>query len=256
MNIFPLTHITLFTPKMVQWLANNVPGKSFADITHLFNHRFKTCFDIDQIRGACKYRNIFNGRTRKLITLEQQKWLKKNVPGKSFVTTTALFNKRFNTNFAPFQIRGCCNKLGIMTGRRFPFGELPIGTERVWKSRNKVFVKIPDGSWLLKHYAVWEKAHGKVPAGYRVIFLDRNTSNFALRNLEIVSNVEVLQLKNSGLWCGNTEISRTALALVRHNLAIHSRLEKLMGAEEHKKYRCRLCKQKSKRNHNRQEIKK
>jgi hypothetical protein len=58
------------------------------------------------------------------------------------------------------------------------------------------------------------------------------------------------------MWCSNTEISRTALALARHNLAIHRRLEKEMGAEEHNKYQCRRWRQKNKRNHNRQEIKK
>jgi hypothetical protein len=234
---------------MVQWLSENVPGKPFADITYLFNRRFKTCFDIEQIKGACKYRNIFNGLTRKLITPEQQRWLKKNVPGKSFVTTTFLFNKRFNTNFVPIQIRGCCNKLGIMAGKRFPFGELSIGSERVWKSRNKVFVKMPDGTWLLKHYAIWEKAHGmKVPSGYKVIFLDKNTSNFALKNLELVTNPEVIHLHNSGLWCSNIEVSRTALMMVRHNLAIHRCLEKKMGMEEHKRFRFRLYKKRRKGN--------
>jgi hypothetical protein len=219
---------------MVQWLADNVPGKHFSDITRLFNHRFKTSFDIKKIRNLCNYRNIYNGLKRKPITLEQQNWIKKNITGKSFVAITPLFNKRFNTNVFSFQIRESCNRVGIMSGRKFPTNELPVGTERLNKYTNKVFVKMPDGSWLLKHYAVWEKAYGKVPEGYNVIFLDRNTSNFALKNLELASNAEILHLNKCVMWCGNTEISRTALALVRHNLAIHRRLKKEMGSEEHK----------------------
>jgi hypothetical protein len=244
-NISPLANITLFTPKMVQWLSENVPGKPFADITVLFNRRFKTHFETGQVRSGCKYRKIYNGRTRKKVTPVQEKWLRKNVPGKSFIAITDLFNSRFDADFTPLQIRGFCNKQGIMAGKMFR-REFPVGAERVWKSRKKVFVKMPDGSWLLKHYAVWEKAHGKIPAGHKVIFLDRNTSNFALKNLELVTNPEVIHLQNSGFWCNDREVSRTALAMVRHNLAIHRRLEKKLGAEEHKRFRLRLYRKRRK----------
>jgi hypothetical protein len=220
-----------------------VPGKPFADITVLFNRRFKTHFETEQVRGGCKYRKIYNGRTRKIVTPAQEKWLRKNVPGKSFIATTYLFNRFFKTDSMPFEIRGFCNKQGIMAGIRGHGNRLSAGTERVWKSRDKVMVKMPDGTWLLKHYAVWEKAHGmKVPPGHKIIFLDRNTSNFALKNLELVTNPEVIHLHNSGLWCSNIEVSRTALMMVRHNLAIHRRLEGKMGAEEHKRFRLRLYK--------------
>jgi hypothetical protein len=246
-NIFPLDNVALFTPKMVQWLADNAPGKPFADITVLFNRRFKTHFDTEQVRGACKYRKIYNGRTKKNVTPAQEKWLRKNAPGKSFIATTDLFNSRFDADFTPSQIRGFCNGQGIMAGKRFP-RKLPVGAERVWKSREKVFVKMPDGSWLLKHHAVWEKAYGKIPAGHKVIFLDRNTSNFALNNLELVKNSEVIHLQNSGFWCNDREISRTGLAIVRFNMAIHRRLEEKMGAEEHRRFRLRLFKKKKKGN--------
>jgi hypothetical protein len=243
MNIFPQANIALFTPKMVQWLAENVPGKPFAEITVLFNRRFRTHFEVDQVKSACKWRGILNGRTRKKVTPEQEKWLRKNVPGKSFIATTYLFNGRFKTSFTPLEIRGFCNKQGIMAGIRGHGKRLPAGTERVWKSRGKVMVKMPDRTWILKHYAIWEKAHGmKVPSGHKVIFLDRNTFNFALKNLELVTNPEVIHLHNSGLWCSNIEVSRTALMMVRHSLAIHRRLEREMGAEEYKRFRFRLYK--------------
>jgi hypothetical protein len=235
-----------WTPKEIRFLEKNIVGRSYAEMTNLFNRRFKTHFETEQVRSCCKYRKIYNGRTRKIVTPAQKKWLRENVPGKSFIIITDLFNSRFDTDFTPLQIRGFCNKQVIMAGKRF-YRELPVGAERVWKSRKKVFVKMPDGSWLLKHYAVWEKAHGKIPTGHKVIFLDRNTSNFVLKNLELVTNSEVIHLQNSGFWCNDREVSRTALVIVRHNLAIHRRLEKEMGAEEHKRFRLRLYKEMKKR---------
>lgn len=50
--------------------------------------------------------------------------------------------------------------------------------------------------WLLLQRHVWEQANGPVPAGYVVVFKDRNPQNCALDNLELVSRRD-LMLRNS-----------------------------------------------------------
>jgi hypothetical protein len=183
---------------------------------------------------------------KKLLTAEQIKWLSRNVEGKLFRETAVLFNKTFGTAFSAKQIRSCCGFLGIKAGRKIG-KELPVGTERIWKSRGEAFIKVSNehgGRWLIKHHALWEQAHGRIPAGHIVIFLDKNRNNFAIDNLALVSKVEVIHLQNSGLWFNDTEMTRCGLAVVRNNLAIHRRLSKEMGQDEHRKYRHRIYDQK------------
>lgn len=54
--------------------------------------------------------------------------------------------------------------------------------------------------WRLKHHLVWEEAHGKpVPEGYRVIFANRDITDFAPENIVavpagILSTMNVLKL--------------------------------------------------------------
>jgi hypothetical protein len=48
----------IFTTKMTQWLSKNVHGKTFNEITHLFNSRFNTVCTPHQIKGRCIYYGI------------------------------------------------------------------------------------------------------------------------------------------------------------------------------------------------------
>lgn len=68
----------------------------------------------------------------------------------------------------------------------------PIGTEVVHKTGNtvRVKVKISDGTWRYKHHVVWEAAHGPVPKGFQLRFIDGNPLNCALENLHIASPSE------------------------------------------------------------------
>ena len=55
----------MFTPKMIQWLSKNIPGKTYSEAANLFNIRFNTSFTSRQIKGACVHRGIKAGRKGK-----------------------------------------------------------------------------------------------------------------------------------------------------------------------------------------------
>jgi len=52
--------MAMFTPEMTRWLASNVPGKTFREITAAFNGRFNTAFTLLQVKGHCHHFQIRN----------------------------------------------------------------------------------------------------------------------------------------------------------------------------------------------------
>lgn len=57
----------------------------------------------------------------------------------------------------------------------------------------KVFGFGNPGIWPLLNRHVWEQTNGPIPDGHNVIFKDRNRSNCALDNLELVSRAEMMR---------------------------------------------------------------
>lgn len=73
-----------------------------------------------------------------------------------------------------------------------PHTTVPVGTE-TRRTDGYVFVKRSEHlrpsrrNWVSKHQAIYEAAHGLIPAGSIVRFVDNDRTNFALDNLECVS---------------------------------------------------------------------
>jgi len=68
-----------------------------------------------------------------------------------------------------------------------PANRKPIGSERIGKD-GCIDVKVKHGSkWQFKHRIVWEQHYGAIPNGYNIQFKDRNTQNYAIENLYIIS---------------------------------------------------------------------
>lgn len=85
---------------------------------------------------------------------------------------------------------------------RFKTGNMPHNTHPVGtiiKTSDGYLAKkvsaIPHGgfkrNWRLLQRIVWEEHNGKIPAGYSVIFKDRNPLNCSIENLQIVNRSEL-----------------------------------------------------------------
>lgn len=99
--------------------------------------------------------------------------------------------------------------------------QLPIGTERVVQGIVYVKVKdVPKSSyisgyqppyWLPKQRKTYEDAHGQIPNGCFVIFLDSNKTNYNIDNLYCLSrNIHSTMCKNHW-YTTNREITLTAI---------------------------------------------
>jgi len=74
-----------------------------------------------------------------------------------------------------------------------PANTKPVGTINVRldsQNRPYQYIKIKDSHWELLQRYVWTKAHGEIPRGSVVIFLDGNYLNCELTNLQVITRRE------------------------------------------------------------------
>lgn len=171
---------------------------------------------------------------------------------------TGILEERFSLGLGPAALKGLMTRLGISTGRtgRYTAGHVPANKGRemsaevrekicgTWfrkgiKSMNSlpvgtevfrdgyVLLKLRDGAelkqwdrWVLKHRYVWEQAHGPIPEGMMVIFLDGNTRNCELSNLALVSKEENGIMNAKKLRAQNAPVTKVAITVAKLNLAI------------------------------------
>lgn len=82
---------------------------------------------------------------------------------------------------------------------RFKKGDKPHNYKPLGYEANRLnyqFVKVAEGQFIQKHRLLWEEKNGPIPAGYVLVFKDRNPANICLENLELISYQENM-LRNS-----------------------------------------------------------
>jgi hypothetical protein len=156
-----------YTPKELRFLESKVSGRSYAELTELFNRRFGLSFSVTRISSTLKRLNLSNGRDTRFPP--------GNVP----------VNKG-RTGVCP----AGCEKEWFKPGA-MPHNYQPVGTEIIdGDGYVKVKTRNPK-TWKFKHRLIWEKANGKIPRGHVVLFADGNKLNFALDNLLLVSRSDL-----------------------------------------------------------------
>jgi hypothetical protein len=91
-----------------------------------------------------------------------------------------------------------------------------------------VWVKIAEPKkWIEKHRLIWMAAHGPIPRGHAVIFLDKNPMNLALENLSIVSRSELVRLNQARGASTDPNVTAAGIALAK--------LQALVGQKRRKK---------------------
>lgn len=183
------------------FVAENVKGTSYADLTVMFNRRFGCNLKTTQILSFCMRRGLYNGRDARIR------------PGSDIGKES-----RFKPGFVPHNKgkkgTGGWEPTQFRKGHR-PANYKPVGSERVNRD-GYVEIKLTDPNrWRHKHVVVWERANGPLPKGCAVIFADGNRRNFALENLLKISRKELAYLNRNRLLLGDAELTETALQVAR-----------------------------------------
>ncbi len=141
----------------------------------------------------------------------------------SFQELTDLFNEQFGTMRSIGSIRDkCIKQLKIRIGKNSgQYGSrnkdhLLLGT--ISKTSYGTYIKVADAGdakytgyqepyWVPLQKKIWEDAHGKVPDGCMICFLDCNRDNFALENLYCIDRRISAVLARQGWYSQNPQIT-------------------------------------------------
>lgn len=142
--------------------------------------------------------------------------LKSGLNGR-FVKGQISHNKGKKGYYAPGSEKGWFQK-GHDSGRT-----KPVGSERIDCKDGYILVKTADLKYLPKHKVLWEAAHGPVPLGHVVTFIDGNKTNLALSNLRLITKAENAVLNKYGIRGSGAEALDTALLVVKAARITHRR---------------------------------
>lgn len=183
-----------YTNEMIEFLREVANGKTYVEITELFNKKFDSEVDTKCIKSLLSRKKICTG------TLGYFK--KGSIP----------WNKGK---------KGCigANRTSFKKGDK-PANWRPVGSERIDKDGYTLIKISNEGGmrkrWALKHRVVWEEHYKmKVPKSSVIIFADGDRSNLSIENLICVTKNELRVLNQCRLISSVSELTKTGLNVAK-----------------------------------------
>lgn len=253
--------MTRYTKVQLRFLKHGYRTMRVPELTAAFNAEFGLEKPESSIRSTLRNHRFTCGRRpgfrtgekRRLLTREQEAYLRRAYAHTTAARTAELLNERFGLNVTARQVRTftkshqiTCTRTGrfrkgqtppnkgtkgLMKPNRTSFrkGDVPRNTRPLWSERictkdGYVLIKVPEPNpytgaetrYKHKHIWIWEQAHGAVPEGSVVTFIDGDKLNCELGNLTLVSRAE-LQYLNRWLRYDDApaEVRPSLIALAR-----------------------------------------
>ena len=188
-----------FTPEQVQWLRENIAGRSHAEIASELNTLFNDNKTVEQIKTFIGNRGLNTGRTG-----------------------------CFETGHKPWNNGTKGQKLTGPNAGTFKKGNVPANREPLWDERicpkdGYILMKVPERDphtgfptrYKHKHVWIWEQANGPVPEGMAGFLIDADKLHCELVNLMLVTRGELLLLNLHKYKDHPPEIRPSILALAK-----------------------------------------
>jgi hypothetical protein len=184
-----------WTPAQIERLRELYPDHHTKAVAKATGHSKLSCFQMARLHGLKKSPAYLGAMLRWVSTK-----LKESGRAYRFPKGHAPANKGLRRpGYSPGRMRETQFKKGQMSGaaqRKW----VPIGTE-VLDDDGYLKRKISDDraqpsrfNWRYVHVLLWEAAHGPVPPGYALKFIDNDHGNVALNNLCLVSRADLARL--------------------------------------------------------------
>ena len=191
-----------YTPEAIEFIKQNYETMRCKEMLKILNEEYSLNINIASLYNFKQT----NGLTTKIPWNKGTKGFKKgNVPKNKGTKGLSRHNKTsFKKGNIPDNIR-------------------EVGSERINKYGYIEIKVVEPNKWNLKHRYIYEKHFGKIPKGKIVVFLDRNTQNLSIDNLECITKYENLIMNNRGYYSTDPEITKTGLNAVRLEISIRKR---------------------------------
>jgi hypothetical protein len=180
-------HFRHYTGEELRFVEKNIRGRSYVEMTKLFNERFRLRITLKQMETLLYKHGLRNGIG----------------------------------SFRPGHVPA--NKGKTHPGRQGNYK--PVGTERV--DAGYIAVKVSarknrgNKNWRRKHDIIWEAVNGKIPRGHAVIFADGNRRNLKPENLVLVSRKELAVLNHAGMLASkDADTTKVSVTFVKLKIRI------------------------------------
>jgi hypothetical protein len=212
-----------YTPEEIQFLKDNIAGRSYAGLTDLFNKKFDLSQTVGKIHGFLINYNLKSGKM-KYYTPEEKRFLEDNISGRTYADLTDMFNKHFELcgrkKAAMKNIKSYLSKHKIKNNGNHELSVIkhkrrPIGTEFIRHDGYRVVKTADPDVWKIKHIAIWEAANGPVPRDHLIMFADGNKLNFNLDNLLLVYRKELFTMNKNHLIFPDAEKTKNGLLIAK-----------------------------------------
>lgn len=254
-----------YNPEQLAYLREGYKWMRLDDLTEAFNRQYCLNKTPGQIKSTLANHKMTSGRStgsrqKRLLTQEQEYFLKAAYKNLSRAASTALLNETYKTNFTLQQITAYVKNNGIKSGRtggfekghapwnagtkgvvkpnsgnfkkgQVPKNQKPVGHERVCKKDGYVLIKTDQinpytgfrGWYRHKHLVMWEQVNGPVPDGFVVSFIDGNKANIDLLNLELIDRNHLCRMNKQRVYDLPNELIPTMKNVVRLKVQMHER---------------------------------
>lgn len=149
----------------------------------------------------------------------ERQWLKENFPRLGGLKCVEPFYKTFHKRRSHRAFMAEAGRLGLLVdedvviaNRNYP-RRVPIGTI-IDDGEGYLKIKTGKGSsgWERYHRYVYEKEHGKIPKGHKIIFLDGDRRNYSIENMVAVPCSYLAYMNKLKLKSNEPEITKTSIA--------------------------------------------
>ena len=189
--------ISKFPPGLLQFVTENVKGRCTSELAQMVRERFGIDFTTQQARTYIRNHGLVSGYDSR------------------FVKGTPAYNKGMKQEewLSPEAIERT-------KGTRFQKGQMPnnhheAGTV-VLLSDGYLVQKISEpNQWEYVHRMVWEEHNGPIPEGGIIIFLDGNSQNCDINNLQMITRAEHVRLNQNHLRFADPELTKTGITVAK-----------------------------------------
>ena len=252
-----------YSKEIQDFIKLHVVGTTTKELVELVNSKFNAGFTESKMMAYKTNHKLKSGmpcglpagRATTKYPAEIKGFIADHYAGTGHKAMADLLNKTFGTNYTAVQIKAYYGRNNINSGLtgyfkhghipankgkkgyhspgcekgwfkkgHSPVNHKPVGSERIDNKDGYTLVKTAEPNvWRLKHKLVWEAAHGKVPSGCVITFLDGNKKNFSLNNLALISKAENVMMDRFNLRSRNPEFTRTGILIAKIMIACSKR---------------------------------
>ena len=245
--------VKIYKPEHHEWLASFIPGHTCVEVAEEFNKRFELQITPEKVHSYKTNHKIKSGTLKgkpkwsgPLWTKEMADFVIANNKGRTHKEMAELVSKTFHKEINVKQIKAIRGRLKIdsgLTGRfekddprcfhpqkgyhapgsekswfkkgHQPWNHNEVGDE-AWTTDGYLKVKIAEpNKWKMKHVLEWEKAHGPIPEGKMLTFLNGDHADCRPENLALITNAENLTMNHLRVRSPDPEATRTGITVAK-----------------------------------------